>query len=130
MKTKYTAALSLLAGLAIGAVAMQALHAQGTKLKAYTVGEIEPVSGATLPASYLKEVREAITKAHGRSLRTVNGRVVAVEGSAPPKKVALIEWDSVDDAVAFYNSDAWKKLAPERDKAQKTLRRYTVETEP
>jgi uncharacterized protein (DUF1330 family) len=98
--------------------------------KPIPLGEIEPVSGATLPASYLKEVREAITKAHGRSLRTVNGRVVAVEGSAPPKKVALIEWDSVDDAVAFYNSDAWKKLAPERDKAQKTIRRYTVETEP
>jgi hypothetical protein len=38
MKTKYTAALSLLAGVAIGAVAMQGLHAQGTKLKAYTVG--------------------------------------------------------------------------------------------
>ena len=130
MKTKHTAALSLLAGVAIGAVAMQGLHAQSAKLKAYTVGEIEPVSGAALPASYLKEVREAITKAHGRSLRTVNGRVLGVEGGAPPKKVALIEWDSMEDAVAFYKSDAWTKLEPERAKAQKTLRRYTVETEP
>jgi uncharacterized protein (DUF1330 family) len=130
MKAKYTVALSLCAGVAIGALAIQGLHAQGAKLKAWTVAQIEPVAGAALPANYLKEVREAITKAHGRSLRTVNGRVVAVEGGAPPKKVAIIEWDSMDDAVAFYKSDAWTKLAPERDKAQKTLRRYTVESEP
>jgi len=50
----------------------------------------------------------------GRSLRTLNGRVVSIEGSAPPKNVALIEWDSVDDAVAFYKSKAWTDLAPQR----------------
>jgi uncharacterized protein (DUF1330 family) len=129
MKTKYTLALTLLAGVAIGAIAMQGLHAQGAKLKAWSVGEIEPVAGATVSPGYIKDARDAIAKAHGRPLRTVNGRVVAVEGSAPPK-VAVVEWDSVDDAVAFYKSDAWKKLAPERDKAQKTIRRYIVESEP
>jgi uncharacterized protein (DUF1330 family) len=129
MQTKYTVGMSVLAGVAIGAIAMQGLHAQGAKLKAWSVGEIEPVSGATVTASYIKDARDAISKAHGRPLRTVNGRVVAVEGSAPPK-VAIIEWDSVDDAVAFYKSDAWKNLAPERDKAQKTIRRYIVESEP
>ena len=128
MKTKYTVALSVLAGVAIGAIAMQGLHAQGTKLKAWSVGEIEPVSGATVSTAYLMEVREAITKAHGRALRTANGRVVAIEGT-PPKGAAIVEWESVDDAVAFYKSDTWTKLAPEREKAQKTIRRYVVEAE-
>jgi len=39
MKTKYTMALTLLAGVAIGAIAVQGLHAQGAKLKAYAIAE-------------------------------------------------------------------------------------------
>ena len=130
MKTKYTVALSVLAGTAIGAAAMQGLHAQGTKLKAWSVGEIEPISGATVSDVYLKAVREEITKSHGHALRTVRGRVVKIEGSDPPKSVAIVEWDSLDDAVKFYGSDTWKKFAPEREKAQRTIRRYVVEAEP
>ena len=91
-------------------------------------GAIEPVSGATVSANYLKDARDAIANAHGRALRTVNGRVIAIEGNAPAK-VAIVEWDSADEAVAFYKSEAWKKLTPEREKTQKTLRRYVVETE-
>jgi hypothetical protein len=39
MKTRYTVALSMLSGIAIGAVAIQGLHAQATP-KAYTVTEL------------------------------------------------------------------------------------------
>src|SRR2546423_11922718 len=74
-------------------------------------------------------VRKAIEENHGRSLRTLNGRIVPVEGGTPPKNVALIEWDSVEDAQAFYKSKTWTDLAPQRDKSQKTLRRYIVEGE-
>jgi uncharacterized protein (DUF1330 family) len=130
MKSQYTMGLTLVAGIAIGAIAMQGLHAQGAKLKAYSVGEIEPIGGATLSASYLDAARKAIGNAHGRPLRTVNGRVVHIEGAPAPKKAAIVEWDSVDDAVAFYKSKAWTDLAPERDKTQKTVRRYIVEVEP
>jgi uncharacterized protein (DUF1330 family) len=126
MKTRYTMALTLLAGVAIGAVAVEGLHAQA-KLKAYVVAEIEPL-GAGLQPAYLTTVRKAITDAHGRSLRTL-GRVEKIEGAEPPKRVALIEWDSLDDAVAFYKSKAWTDLAPERDKSQRTIRRYVVEVE-
>ena len=128
MKTKYTVALSVCAGVAIGALAMQGLHAQG-KPKAWTISEIEPVSGATVSPGYLKAARELIDKAHGKPYRTVNGRVVSIEGGKAPEKVAVVEWNSLDEAVAFYKSEEWKKLGPERDKAQKTLRRYVVEAE-
>ena len=127
MKTRYAVALSLIAGAALGGAAIQGLHAQA-KLKAYTVGEIEVTDTSTQPG-YLPAVRKAIENAHGRSLRTLNGRVVSIEGGAPPKNVALIEWDSLDDAVAFYKSKAWTDLAAQRDKSQKTLRRYVVEVE-
>ena len=77
----------------------------------------------------LPGIREAIVQHHGKSLRTVVGRVVQVEGAAPPKNLALVEWDSVDDALAFYKSDAWKASQAQRDKAAKIIRRYIVETE-
>jgi uncharacterized protein (DUF1330 family) len=128
MKTRYTMALTLLAGVAIGAVAVQGLHAQGAKLKAYSIAEAELPSG-TADAAYLTAIRKAITDHHGRSLRTLNGRVVKVEGTEPPKAVAIVEWDSVDDALAFYKSKVWTDFAPQREKSQKTLRRFLVETE-
>ena len=126
MNTKSKMMLSLVAGVALGAAAVQGLHAQA-KLKAYSIGELEPL-GAGLQPAYLTAVRKAITDAHGRSLRTL-GRVEHIEGAAAPKRVAIIEWDSLDDAVAFYKSKAWTDLAPEREKAQKTIRRYVVEVE-
>ena len=127
MKTRYTMALTLVAGVAIGATAVQGLHAQA-KPKAYSIGEIEPLGGAADPA-YITTARKAITDAHGRALRTVGGQVVKIEGAEPPKRVAIVEWDSLDDAVAFYKSKAWTDLAPQRDKTGKTIRRYVVEVE-
>ena len=102
MRTRYTILLSMIAGAALGGAAIQGLHAQ-SKLKAYSIGEIE-VTDASAQPGYVPPVRNAIEQAHGRSLRTLNGRVVSIEGGAPPKNVAIVEWDSLDDAVAFYKS--------------------------
>ena len=46
LNSKYKVALSMIAGAALGATAMQGLHAQA-KLKAYSVGEIERIGFAT-----------------------------------------------------------------------------------
>ena len=127
MKIRYTVALSILAGVAIGALGVQGLHAQA-KLKAYSIGEIE-ILDASAQAAYLPAARKAIEAAHGRALRTAAGRVVQIEGGPAPKTADIVEWDSLDDAVAFYKSKAWTDLAPQRDKATKVIRRYVVETE-
>jgi uncharacterized protein (DUF1330 family) len=125
MKT-YT--MTLLAGVAIGVIALQGLHAQGAKLKAYSISEIE-TRDATAQAAYLPAARKAVEAAHGRPLRTTGGRVVQIDGGSARKSVAIIEWDNLDDAVAFYKSKAWTDLAPQRDKATKVIRRYVVEVE-
>jgi uncharacterized protein (DUF1330 family) len=125
MKTKYTIALSMLAGVAIGAVAVQGLQAQG-KPKAYSVSETELID-ATAQAAYTPLAQAAQRNAGARPLRTGGGKVVAIEGAAPPKRVAITEWDSLEQAQAFYNSAAWKDLAPQRDKGLKLIRRYVVE---
>jgi uncharacterized protein (DUF1330 family) len=128
MRSNFKIAMVLLAGVAIGAIAVEGLHAQGAKLKAYSIGENE-ILDASAQAIYLPAARAAVAAAHGRPLRTTAGRVVQIEGAPAPKSVALVEWDSVDDAVAFYKSKTWADLAPQRDKAVKVTRRYVVEVE-
>ena len=128
MRSNFRLAMVMLAGVAIGAIAVQGLHAQGAKLKAYSVGEIETLD-ASAQAAYLPAARKAIEAAQGHALRTAAGRIVQVEGGPAPKGVGIVEWDSLDDAVTFYKSTAWADLAPQRDKAVKVVRRYVVEVE-
>jgi uncharacterized protein (DUF1330 family) len=128
MKSNFKIGTVLLAGVAIGAIAVQGLHAQGAKLKAYSISELE-ILDASAQAAYLPAARKAIEAAHGHALRTAAGRVVQIEGAPAPKSVGIVEWDSLDEAVTFYKSKAWTDLAPERDKAVKATRRYVVEVE-
>src|ERR1700730_12677142 len=129
MRTRYAVALSLLASIATGGIAVQGLHAQA-KLKAYSIGEIVPIAGATISPSYLAAARKALADAGGRSMGTLKGRIFHAEGEAPPISVAMTDWDSADDAIAFFQSKAWKDLAPEGERTAKTIRRYIVEVEP
>src|ERR1700687_3050961 len=96
-----TYVMTVLAGVAIGAIALQGLHAQGAQLKAYYLSQPETLD-PPFQATYLPAARKAIEAAHGRALRTAAGRVVQREGGPPPKSAAIVEWDSLDDAVAFY----------------------------
>ena len=128
MRSNFRIAMVLFAGVAIGAIAVQGLHAQGAKLKAYGIVENE-VLDASAQAAYLPAVRKAVAAAHGRPLFTTLGRVVQIEGAPAPKSIGIVEWDSVDDAVAFYKSKAFTDLAPQRDKAVKVVRRFVVEVE-
>src|SRR6267142_3580928 len=95
-----TYAMALLAGVAIGAIALQGLHAQGAKLKAYSISEAE-ILDPSAQAAYLPAARKAIEAAHGRALRTAAGRVVQIDGGPPPKSAAIAEWDSLDNEAAF-----------------------------
>jgi uncharacterized protein (DUF1330 family) len=125
MNTNFKIALAIVAGAALGAAAMQGLHAQA-KPKAYAVSELEPLDAAAA-AAFAAVARAAHTAAGARPFRTGGGKIVAIDGAAP-KSVAIIEWDSLEQAQAFYNSKAWTDL-PQREKATKTIRRYVVEAQ-
>ena len=123
MNTKFKIALAVVAGAALGVAAMQGLHAQA-KPKAYTVSDLE-VLDATALAAFVPVIAAAQKAAGGRNLRT-GGKIVSMEGAAP-KRVAITEWDSLEQAEAFYKSKAWNDLTPQRNKAVKTIRRFVVE---
>jgi uncharacterized protein (DUF1330 family) len=124
MNPKSKIMLAVVVGAALGAATVQGLHAQA-KPKAYTVSELETLDAAA-NAAFVPLVQAAQKAAGGRNLNTGGGKIVALEGAAP-KRVAITEWDSLEKAQAFYNSKAWNDLAPQREKALKTIRRYVVE---
>jgi len=54
--------------------------------------------------------------AGGSSLPDRGGKVVGLDGRPPPKRVAITEWDSLEQAEAFFKSKA-TDLGLDRDKA-------------
>ena len=126
MKTRYTVALSMIAGAALGGAAIQGLHAQA-KPKAYLITETEVLDRAVLDNTYFPQVRQA-AKAAGGNIDFISPgeKIVAVVGDAP-KRVAVSEWESMEKAQAWINSPERKALAPQREKAQKVTRQYIVE---
>jgi len=126
MNTKSKMVLAVVAGAALGAAAVQGLHAQA-KPKAYLVTESEVLDRAALD-TYFPQVRQAAKPAGGNiDFVSASEKIVAVVGEAP-KRVGVSEWESLDKAQAWINSPERKALAPQRDKAQKITRQYIIES--
>ena len=121
MKTRYTVALSMLAGVALGATAIQGLHAQAKKV--YLISESEVLDRAEADA-WNTTVRAAINKAGG-SLVT-SDKITAVLGTAP-QRIGITEFQSIEKAQAWLDSAERKALAPQRDKAIKFSQLFLVE---
>jgi uncharacterized protein (DUF1330 family) len=115
LKTQFAVGFSMLVGVAVGAVAIDALHAQSTP-KAYVVTEVDIINPEA-QAAYLPKVGEVI-KSTGGTYLARGGKIVALEGEAP-KRVTIVVYDSLEKAQASRNSEAWKALSAERSKAIK-----------
>ena len=76
-------------------------------------------------AAYTPQVRAAIAAAGGRPVARAGGKTVAFVGQ--PQRVSITEWDSMEKAQAYRNSAAYKDLAPQRDKAVKTIRAFAID---
>ena len=124
MNTNYKIALAVVAGAALGAAAVQGLHAQ-VKPKAYLVTESEVIDAAAL-AAYVPQAQAAARAAGGRPGVVATGKIVALVGE-PPKRLGVSEWESLEKAQAYYNSAERKALTPQRGKALKVIRQFLVE---
>jgi uncharacterized protein (DUF1330 family) len=123
MKTRYTVALSMIAGAALGGAAIQGLHAQA-KPPAYVITHTEVADQAAF--NEFSSKTPATMQAFGGKFLVRGGRVIALEGDAP-KRVIVNVFDSVEKAQAWRNSPAWKELLPLRAKATKLSLDYIVE---
>ena len=82
MKTRYTVALSMIAGAALGATAIQGLHAQAKK--AYLIS-LSDIADRTAIEAYNTKVREELTKAGGNVIILGGDRIIALTGTAPQR---------------------------------------------
>ena len=116
MKTNYKLALALFAGAAIGAAAVQGLHAQAKPI-AYSVSELEVTNPEAFAKEYVPLARKALSE-HGAGYKIVaaGGKTVSIEGAAPKGRIVINSFENLDAAVAAYNSPAYKEARKIGDK--------------
>jgi uncharacterized protein (DUF1330 family) len=130
MKTRYTVALSMIAGAALGGAAIQGLYAQA-KPPVYYIAEID----VTNPDAYANEYApkaQALIKSHGGRQLAIGGTggagakaVTALDG-APPKRAVVQIWDSMEKLQAWRNDPQFKELRQIGGKYA-TFRSFAVE---
>ena len=100
--------LAMLAGGAIGAVAVNGLHAQGKAPGAYAVVDISAITNPDLFKTLLPKAGPANDAFGGKYvIRTEN--IVGVIGT-PPKRFVVIAFDSMDKAKAWSASAAQQEV--------------------
>jgi uncharacterized protein (DUF1330 family) len=119
MRTNYKLALTLLAGAALGAAAIQGLHAQA-KPPAIVVVDIEDVTDAEgFKAVTQRPTASTATVMQGGRYITRTDKITALDGT-PPKRSIIIAFDDADKARAWYNSPDQKKINDIRSKTTKS----------
>jgi len=117
MTIKYRAALTLFAGVVLGGVAVQGLHAQVTP-PTYAIID---VSSITDPAAYA-----AIGPKGGPSVTAFGGKFIArteniaASDGAPPKRMIIIGFENLAKARAWRASPAMQEIWAIEDKVSKS----------
>jgi uncharacterized protein (DUF1330 family) len=107
MKTFYTVSLSMLAGAAIGAAAVQTLHAQA-KPPAFQIAEVTVNNEDGFSKEFLPVIGKVTTDAGGKFLAR-GGKTISVQGAPAEPRIVVVQYDNVDKMQALINSAAWKE---------------------
>jgi uncharacterized protein (DUF1330 family) len=124
MKSNYKVAVAMLAGVALGALVVQGLHAQA-KPPLYSVAEID-VSNLD---AYLKEyvpLAQAAIKAGGGRVLAAGQNITPIEGTPPKSRVAISQWESIEQLNAYRKSAAFADARKIGDKYAK-FRSFAIE---
>jgi uncharacterized protein (DUF1330 family) len=109
MKGKFAVALGMAGSFALGAVMVQGLHAQSKPL-----GYIIAQNTVSDPEGYSKDfapkIGKTIQDAGGKFL-VRGGKSVQIHGEPPAQRIVIVQFESLDKAMAWANSkeakDAW-----------------------
>jgi len=86
-------------------------------MSAYVIAEIE-VTDPTAYEDYRKQVPGVIAKYGGKYV-VRGGKVESLEGGWSPKRLAVVEFPSMEQAMRFYRSPEYAPLIKIRQKASK-----------
>ncbi len=117
MKQSGKLTVALLAGFALGAGMIEAVHAQNEEKPAYVIAEVQITDQPAFQA-YAAKAAPTIKAANGRLL--VRGPGEGKEGAAPQGTIYVIAFDSKAAAEKWYNEPPYHPLVAEREKAAKS----------
>jgi uncharacterized protein (DUF1330 family) len=109
--------------MAIGAAAIHALHAQA-KPPAFVVGEIDITNEASFDKEYVPPAAKAVIDG-GAKYIVRGGKTIALYGE-PPKRLAIMQFESLEKADAAFKSKAYTDAKRVGDKYAR-FRIYAVE---
>jgi uncharacterized protein (DUF1330 family) len=110
--------LTLLAGVAIGATAIQGLHAQA-KPPTYVIVAIRNITDVEGYKNVIAKAPAAMEGSGGRFVIRTD-KITSFDGT-PPKRFVLIAFDSPEKAQAWHNSSAQKEVDAIRLKTSDSL---------
>ncbi len=114
---------SLLVATAIGALGGEVLHAQA-KAPAFVIGEIDVRDAAPYDKEYVPPAAKAVVDGGGKYI-VRGGKSVSLYGE-PPKRIAIMMFDSLEKAEATFKSPAYTNAKKLGDKYA-NFRIYAVE---
>ncbi|HEU4351058.1 MAG TPA: DUF1330 domain-containing protein [Burkholderiales bacterium] len=86
-------------------------------MAAYVIAEIDITDPAAYE-DYRKQVPDVIARYGGKYI-VRGGRVEAIEGGWSPKRIAVVEFPSMEQALKFYRSPEYAPLIAIRQKASR-----------
>ena len=113
-----TSGLAMLAGVAIGAAAVNGLNAQGKPPGAYAVVDISEITDQNTFGQILPKALPA-SEAFGGKYVIRTGKTTALDGT-PPQRFVVIAFDSVEKAKAWDSSPAQTEVNDLRRKSTKS----------
>jgi uncharacterized protein (DUF1330 family) len=124
MKSQYPVALTLVAGVAMGALAVEVLHAQSKAI--YTVATIQ----ISDPEAYMKEfapkAQAALKTAGSQFLAGGPPTIIDGDPPSPNTRITVRRYNSIEEAKAAYGSAEYKEVRKIGDKYAK-FRVFAVE---
>ena len=126
MQSKYTLALGLPAGVAVGPVAVEVLQDQQNK-QVYTIAEIQIKDNDAYMKEFSPKAQAALKKTAGSQFLAA-GPATKIEGEAPPPstRVTVRRYNSMEEAKAAYSSPEYLEARKIGDKYA-TFRVFAVE---
>jgi uncharacterized protein (DUF1330 family) len=114
----------MLAGAAIGATAVNGLHAQGTAPAAYAVVDISAITNPDVFKTIGPKAAASMAATGGKYIMRTD-KITSLDG-APPARFVVIAFDSVAKAQAWNDSAAQKEVNDIRAQSTKS-RSFIVE---
>ena len=126
MRAHYAAMASMLAGMAIGAVGVEHLHAQANS-PVYFIAENDVTDPEGYRTEYLP-IAQASIKAHGGRYLAA-GTAVSFAGDAPKSGVVIHVWESMDQLQGWFNSADYREARKIGEKYAK-FRNFAIPSVP